>query len=187
MASYIRRRKFLATLGGAAGLTAAGRLRTDLGGRPRLDGARRFALGHAKLLSRASAQQRAATTQTPRRPIGAGGVRGASRSGLASVITTHALFARKVQRKLRNGVAGFAAGGSSSDRKRSRPIPCLLATPRDGQRPCRTLAEHPGRTQPRTAYPPCCSSNASGLRGRNSAPTLGIRASFQRDNLRRRF
>src|SRR5258708_3142690 len=59
-------------------------LRTDLGCRPRLDGARRFALGHAKLLSRASAQQRAgglaqqraATTQTPRRPIGAGGVGG---------------------------------------------------------------------------------------------------------------
>src|SRR5215467_3911305 len=84
------------------GLTAAGRLRTDLGCRPRLDGARRFALGHAKLLSRASAQQRAATTQTPRRPIGAGGVRGASRAGSASVITTHALFARKVQRKLSN-------------------------------------------------------------------------------------
>src|SRR5262245_8134854 len=53
------------------------------------------------------AQQRAATTQTPRRPIGAGGVRGASRSGSASVITTHALFARKVQRKLSNGVAGL--------------------------------------------------------------------------------
>src|SRR5262249_18678917 len=108
------------------GLTAAGRrLRTDLGCRPRLDGARRFALGHAKLLSRASAQQRAgglaqqraATTQTPRRPIGTGGVRGASRSGSASVITTHALFARKVQRKLSNGVAGFAAGGSSLDQR----------------------------------------------------------------------
>src|SRR5262245_22953395 len=68
------------------------------------------------------AQQRAATTQTPRRPIGAGGVRGASRAGSASVITTHALFARKVQRKLSNGVARFAAGGSSLDRKRSRPI-----------------------------------------------------------------
>src|SRR5262249_5235467 len=106
------------------GLTAAGRLRSDLGCRPRLDGARRFALGHAKLLlSTASAQQRAgglaqqragglaqqraATTQTPRRPIGAGGVRGASRSGLASVITTHALFARKVQRKLSDGVAAL--------------------------------------------------------------------------------
>src|SRR5207248_2899090 len=99
---------------------------------------------HAKLLSRASAQQRAgglaqqraATTQTPRRPIGAGGVRGASRSGSASVITTHALFARKVQRKRSNGVAGFAAGGSSSERKRSRPIRAFSATPHDGQRPC---------------------------------------------------
>jgi hypothetical protein len=88
----------------------------------------RFALGHAKLLSRASAQQRAggltqqraATTQTPRRPIGAGGVRGASRSGSASVITTHTLFARKVQRKLSNGVAGFAAGGSSSENESDR-------------------------------------------------------------------
>jgi hypothetical protein len=39
------------------------------------------------------------------------------------VITTHARFARKVQRKLSNGVAGFAAGRSSPDReKRSRPI-----------------------------------------------------------------
>jgi hypothetical protein len=65
-------------------------------------------------------QQRAATTQTPRRPIGAGGVRGASRAGSASVITTHARFARKVQRKLTNGVAGFAAGRSSSDRRRDR-------------------------------------------------------------------
>ena len=33
------------------------------------------------------------------------------------MITTHALFARKVQRKLRNGVAGFAAGGSSLDQR----------------------------------------------------------------------
>src|SRR5947208_2142998 len=47
------------------------------------------------------------TTQTPRRPIGAGGARGASRSGSVSVITTHALFARKVQRKLSNGVAAL--------------------------------------------------------------------------------
>src|SRR5215831_8514489 len=45
----------------------------------------------------------------------------------SSVITTHALFARKVQRKLSNGVAGFAAGGSSSDRKRSRPIRAFSA------------------------------------------------------------
>src|SRR5258706_4949147 len=87
----------------------------QLGCRPRLDGARRFALGHAKLLSRASAQQRAgglaqqraATTQTPLRPIGAGGVRGARRAGSASVITTNALLSRKVQPKLSNGVAAL--------------------------------------------------------------------------------
>ena len=63
----------------------------------------------------------------------------------------------------------FAAGGSSSDRKRSRPIRAFSATPHDGQRPCRTLAEEPGRTQPRAAYPRRCSSNASDLPGRNSA------------------
>jgi hypothetical protein len=37
-----------------------------------------------------------------------------------SVITTHALFALKVQRKVSNGVAGLAAGGPSLDRKKSR-------------------------------------------------------------------
>src|SRR5262249_6737859 len=113
---------------------------TDLGCRPRLDGARRFALGHAKLLSRASAQQRAgglaqqraATTQTPRRPIGAGGVRGASRSGSASVITTHALFARKVQRKLSNGVAPADHLLIESDRGQFVPSrrPCMMANVR---------------------------------------------------------
>jgi hypothetical protein len=59
----------------------AAALRTQLGGRPRLTDARRFALGHATPLSIVPAQQRAATTQTPRRPIGAGGARGANRSG----------------------------------------------------------------------------------------------------------
>jgi hypothetical protein len=52
---------------------------------------------------------------------------------------------------------------------------------------CRTLAEDPGRTQPRAAYPRRCSSNASGLHGRNSARILRILATFQRDNLRRHF
>jgi hypothetical protein len=42
------------------------------------------------------------------------------------VINTHALFARKVQRKLSNGVAVDDAGRSSSDRKRSRPMRALL-------------------------------------------------------------
>src|SRR5256885_17114233 len=55
-----------------------------------------------------------------------------ARQGSASVITTHALFARKVQRKLSRGVAGFAAGGSSSERKRSRPIHAFSCTPDDG-------------------------------------------------------
>jgi hypothetical protein len=47
--------------------------------------------------------------------------------------------------------------------------------------------ETSGRTQPRAAYPRRCSSNASGLPGRNSARILGIRATFQRDILRRHF
>jgi hypothetical protein len=34
---------------------------------------------------------------------------------------------------------------------------------------------------------PALQLNASGLHGRNSARILGIRASFQRDNLRRHF
>ena len=50
------------------------------------------------------AQSRAATTETPRRPAGAGGARGASQLDSLSVTTTHALFAMKVQRKLRKGV-----------------------------------------------------------------------------------
>ena len=43
--------------------------------------------------------------------------------------------------------------GSSSDRKRSRPIRAFSATPHDGQRRCRTLAEDPGRTQPELRIP----------------------------------
>src|SRR5499433_3089875 len=103
-----------------------------------------------KLLSRASAQQRAATTQTPRRPIGAGGVRGASRSGSASVITTHALFARKVQRKLSNGVADFA------DRRN------IYQRVREGAG-CGMLAAGPSCVSQHR------SSNGNGLPGQNSA------------------
>src|SRR5712672_407182 len=47
----------------------------------------------------------------------------------------------------------FAAGGSSSERKRSRPIRAFSATPNDGQRPCRTLAEDPGRAGPELRIP----------------------------------
>src|SRR5213078_4961085 len=99
-------------------------------------------------LDRAGAQLRAATTQTPRRPIGAGGARGASRSGSMSLITTHALFAPKVQRKVRNGIAGLAAGGASLDRQKPRPIRAFSAMPLDGQRRRITLAEDPASTRP---------------------------------------
>src|SRR5262249_36311611 len=72
----------------------------------------RSRLDMPKLLSIMSAQHRAATTQTPRRPIGAGRGEERSRLGLLSVTTTDALFAGKVQRKVRNGVAQLAAGSS---------------------------------------------------------------------------
>jgi hypothetical protein len=48
------------------------------------------------------------------------------------VITTHALFALKVQRTESNGVAGLAAGRASLDQEKSRPI-------RASQR-CRSVA-----------------------------------------------
>ena len=73
--------------------------------------------------------------------------RGASRSGSVSVITTHALFALKVQRKLSNGVAGFAAGRSSWI-GRNRGPSCLVIDPLAGQPPRRTLAEDPKSTRP---------------------------------------
>src|SRR5207245_59070 len=44
-------------------------------------------------------------------------------------------------------------GGSSSDRKRSPPIRAFSATPQDGQRPCRTLAEDPGKPSPELRIP----------------------------------
>ena len=63
------------------------------------------------------AQHRAATTQTPRRPIGAGGGEEQGRTGSLSVTTTDALFAGEVQRKVSNGVASLAAAASSYRRK----------------------------------------------------------------------
>src|SRR5262249_32419160 len=87
------------------------------------------------------------------RPIGAGGVRGASRAGSASVITTHALFARKVQRKLSNGFPGFAAGGSLFDRKGCGPIAPFSWTPQRGQRPARPLPKIPAEPSPELRIP----------------------------------
>jgi hypothetical protein len=64
-------------------------------------------------MQNSSQERRRNSAPPPPKPAEAqrrwGGVRGASR-GSVSVITTHALFALKVQRKLSNGVAGFAAG-----------------------------------------------------------------------------
>src|SRR5437867_10053760 len=121
---------------------AAARLRTDFGCGPRLTGARTFALGHGRLLSRASArqkiapgsaQQRPATTQTPPRPIGAGGAEERAGQARCPLITTHALFARKVQRKLSNGVAGLAAAGSSLDRQKIAAVRAISAMQIDDQ------------------------------------------------------
>jgi hypothetical protein len=47
----------------------------------------------------------------------------------------------------------FAAGGSSSDRKRSRPIRAFSATPHDGQRRCRTLLKTPAEPSPELLIP----------------------------------
>ena len=44
-------------------------------------------------------------------------------------------------------------GGSSSERKRSRPNRPFSAMPNDGQCLCRALAEDPGRTQPELRIP----------------------------------
>ena len=83
---------------------------------------------------RAGGIVRPPTTQSPRRPIGAGGVRGGSRSGSLSVVTTHALFARKVQRKVSNSVAAFAARGSSLIGKNRGNFRVISAMQIDDQR-----------------------------------------------------
>src|SRR5260221_10927814 len=86
---------------------------------------RTFALGHANLLSRASAQPRAGSwrNSTPPPPKPREGPSALARQRSEPVWLgvrnhTHALFALKVQRKLSNGVAGFAAAGSSLDRQK---------------------------------------------------------------------
>ena len=62
---------------------------------------------------------------------------------------------------------------------RSRPIRAFSATPHDGQRPCRTLAEDPGRTQSRAAYPQRRSSSANSLQSQNSADSRESVRSFK--------
>jgi hypothetical protein len=82
---------------------ASGSLGPDFGGGARLDRPRTLALGHVKTPLHAVGATARRTTQTPRRPNGAGGARGASRSGSTSVTTMHALFTRKVECKMASG------------------------------------------------------------------------------------
>jgi hypothetical protein len=92
------------------------------------------------------AQQRAATTQTPRRPIGAGGARGASRSG--SVSTNHHTRSLCAQSPAQSEqwCCWFWIG-------RNRGNLCLTAMPLDGQHRRTTLAEDPGSTRPEQHFP----------------------------------
>ena len=99
------------------------------------------------------AQQRATTTQTPRRPIGAGGARGASRSGSVFVLTTHALFAPKVQRKVSNGIAGLVADGASLDQQKSRANSCLYGDAALRPTSAPHVAEDPSSTRPERHFP----------------------------------
>jgi hypothetical protein len=61
---------------------------------------RTLALGHVKTPLHGVGATARRTTQTPRRPNGAGGARGASRAGSASVTTMHALFTTEVECKM---------------------------------------------------------------------------------------
>jgi hypothetical protein len=74
--------------------------------------------------------------------------RGVSRSGSLSVSTTHALFARKVQRKESNGVAGLAAAASSLDRQKSRRFLLSQRSTNARKDPC----WHPG-IRPELRFP----------------------------------
>ena len=115
---------------------------------------------------RAGGIVRPPTTQNPRRPIGAGGVRGGSRSGSLSVVTTHALFARKVQRKS-NGVAAFAARGSSLIGKNRGNFRVISAMQIDDQRLREDARGMP--TLGRAAYLRAPQLKREWSRGRNSA------------------
>ena len=82
---------------------------------------------------------------------------------------------------LRNGVAGFAA----ADHLWIGNLRVNSALQIDDQRVREDARGMLHRA--RAAYPRRRTSNANGLCGQNSAWILGIRASFQRDNLRRHF
>jgi hypothetical protein len=94
------------------------------------------------------------------------------------VITTDALFARQVQRKLSNGVAGFTPRGSSSDRNRSR----LMASVR-----AERLLKIPAEPSPELRISSAAAQTRIVSKARNLAEFPQICAIFQRDNLRRHF
>jgi hypothetical protein len=93
------------------------------------------------------------------------------------VITTHALFALKVQPKVSNGIAGLAADGASLDPQKSRANSRL-------QR-CRSMANVGVYRLLKSGFSRRRSSNANSLSGQNSAGSRQIYATFQSDNLRR--
>src|SRR5262249_40450595 len=118
-------------------------------------------------------------------PRGAGGGGGAKPSGLLSPTNPKALAAGKVQRKVSNAVAGLVAAGSSLDRAENRGNSCHLSDALRDQGPHKRLPAEILALS-RAAYPQPRSSQNS-LRGENSAGFPEICATFQRDNLRRRF
>jgi hypothetical protein len=83
------------------------------------------------------------------------------------VVTTHALFARKVQRKVSNGVAAFAARGSSLIGKNRGNFRLISAMQIDDQRLREDARGMPTLGQLRT--PGHRSSKREWSRGRNSA------------------
>jgi hypothetical protein len=94
----------------------------------RLDGSPAFALGHAKNSSRSCRRNVAPPPPKPRGgPRSAGGGEEPSHSGLLSVITTHALLAGKVQRKVSNGVAQLGPSQRCKDSSRRMPLSLLAS------------------------------------------------------------
>jgi hypothetical protein len=94
---------------------ASASLGADFGGGARLDRPRTLALGLVKAPLHAVGATVRRTTQTPRRPNGAGGVRGASQSGSASVTIMHALFTTEVECKMASVRADLFLHSSSAE------------------------------------------------------------------------
>jgi aryl-alcohol dehydrogenase-like predicted oxidoreductase len=74
-------------------------------------------------------------------------------AALHQVIDTHAFDSAQVVYNMLNPSAAAGLPTNYPAQDYGRLFRAFSATPHDGQRPCRTLAEDPGRTQPRAAYP----------------------------------